>query len=127
MFLEYSEDKELWLTYADRIHLGRNYRMFGYLTNGIVRYAVDMENGVDSRGLPKNLSYGVQDELDKYKNEVHNISWLRYGEYKNVIKEAMKPGIDEERVPDEYLLLLKMMKFFKKRGYKVRITFFFDS
>lgn len=130
MFLEYSENKEFWNTFADSIHLGRNYRMFGYLTNGSVRYDLDLplNVGIDTRGTPSNLSYTVSEELEKWKNEVHNVSWLNYKEYKRIIKEALKnEKEDDERVPDEYLLLLEMMKFLKKRGYSVRIVFFFDS
>lgn len=129
-FLEYSENKEFWNTFADNIHLGRNYRMFGYLTNGSVRYDVELGFGlgIDPRGTPPNPSYTVSEELNKWGNEVHNISWLSYKEFKKIIKEALKNSKDDdEKVPDEYLLLLKMMKFLKKRGYSVRIVFFFDS
>lgn len=44
--------------------------MFGYLTNGIVRYDPNLKFGIDPKGLPKdNLSYDVQNACRLYITE----------------------------------------------------------
>lgn len=128
MFLEYSEDKITWVPFCGEIHLGRNYRTFGYLTNGAVRdHDINLKMGIDPRGLPDNLGYEVQQAVKDFGEECHNFSWLSYREYKNILEQIKKDEYYEDGIRLEYILLLKMMKFLKKRGNKVRIIFFFDS
>ena len=65
-FIEYrdKEDKReeaYWEAFSGELSLGRNYYMFGYLTNGNVRYGgVNLKFGVDPKGLPKDPSYEIK-------------------------------------------------------------------
>jgi len=58
MYVEYSDretrsdGKKYWYNFGGRFNPGRNYTLFGYLTNGQVRHSCDPKNGIDPRGLP---------------------------------------------------------------------------
>lgn len=64
-FVEFKDKKDkrndpYWRSYSDEIDLGRNYYMFGCLTNGNVRQSVKLKNGVDPKGLPDKVSFTVE-------------------------------------------------------------------
>lgn len=76
MYLEYSQKNsknpiKYWKSFGGSIGPGRNYYMFGHLTNGEVRdETMAFDDGIYPRGLPDdNLSYMVNDELRTYISE----------------------------------------------------------
>lgn len=81
-------DEPFWQSFSEQLNLGRNYGVFGYLTNGSVRYDPNLEFGIDPKGLPKdNLSYDVQNACRLYiskdgegDNETTMERALRYNE-----------------------------------------------
>jgi len=68
-FVEYKENYEedsYWRAFSDEISLGRNYFMFGCLTNGHVRYRIRLKSGIDPKGLPSGVSWEVNDSNTLY-------------------------------------------------------------
>lgn len=53
----YKTDTPYWFSFGEEINPGRNYFMFGALTNGVVRNRSNIKTKIDPRGLPGNLSY----------------------------------------------------------------------
>lgn len=136
LFIEYADkedkrDDRTWSSFSyGQISLGRNYLMFGYLTDGMVRYDVDLKYGIKPRGVPNkgNLSFEVNEEWAKDEKESHNFSWLTFEEYEMVLKAAKKELKKEgETLPIEYQAVLNTMKYFKKKGYLTRVVFWFDN
>ena len=62
-FVEFKEKNvkyDYWDCFGDEINLGRNYDMFGYLTDGLVRSSEVLKCGIEPRGLPEGkLSWDV--------------------------------------------------------------------
>lgn len=87
-FIEYKETwddgSEHWNSFSDEISLGRNYFMFGCLTNGNVRYPIRIKSGVDPKGLPPNVSWEVENANTLYITEKGE------GEYEATMSNAMR-------------------------------------
>lgn len=80
--------KTYWDSFGGEINLYRNYPMFGYLTNGVVRYGLLNFETISPRGLPEiEMSYEVEEaclyrivENPEGPNEINN---QRIDEYVN--------------------------------------------
>lgn len=62
-YLEYrqkddkNKDDPFWRSFCTKLILNRNYGMFGYLTNGKVRYDDALIDLFDPKGLPQNVGW----------------------------------------------------------------------
>ena len=130
-FIEYrskddKRDEPHWHAVSEELNLGRNYNVFGYLTDGAVRYDPNLEFGVPPKGIPKgNLSFEVKEasEEDGY----HSHSWLSFNEYEMLIEEMLKNEDEDVVVGTDYHLVLDIMKALDGRGMVPRFVFWFDS
>lgn len=53
MYVEYKrKDRDYWISFGKRFNPGRNYYIFGLLSQGV---RVGLQNGLPSKGLPDNL------------------------------------------------------------------------
>lgn len=135
LYIEYANkddkrEEKMWESVSfGSINCPRDYRIFGYLTDGHIRYNdVNLKFGIEPRGLPVDkLSYQTQNEWDTVKDEVHNPSWLTYDEYKMILKSAKKDKSIDDTIAFEYHLILKIMKELEKNRFKTRVVFWFDS
>jgi len=146
--LEYVDSRGS-LEYFAEINLLRNYDMFGIMAG--VRGGDSL---YDPKGLPSDPSHRVIEcctyyvavnPLDAspessetemlataryfgsgrlYNPDLHNFSWLSLKEYKNVLK-AYSKKYGKPNVTWESILI--SMKFFKKRGFKPRLVFWFEG
>jgi hypothetical protein len=131
-FIEYrskddKRDEPIWNAVSEELSLGRNYNVFGYLTDGQVRYNPELEFGVRPKGLPKgNLSFEVREANgdDEYN---HSHSWLSLNEYEMLIEEMLKSEDEDVFVGTDYHLVLDIMKSLDNRGMVPRFVFWFDS
>lgn len=110
---------------SDQINLDRNYNLFGYLTNGQVRYDPDMEYGINPRGLPEYPSHEVEEFSDP--TNTHSHSWLTYEEFVEILELMRKNEDKDVFVPIQYYAILGVMKALVEVDMKVRFVFWFDS
>lgn len=144
--LEYV-DSRCSVEYFASLYLGRNYDLFGLMAG--VRGGEPL---YEPKGLPSDASHGVIEKCTYYvavnpsetstseqemllsarsfgggrfyDSDFHTFSWLSLKEYKNVLKEYTKKH-GRPHAPWESVLMF--MKLFKRRGYKPRLVFWFDS
>jgi hypothetical protein len=65
-----SDGKKYWHNFGGRFNPGRNYGLFGFLTNGKVRYDCSPKHGIDPRGLPEgDLSWYAEHDSRLYITE----------------------------------------------------------
>lgn len=131
-FIEYRDkddkrDEPNWNSVSvDELSLGRNYNVFGYLTDGQVRYDPELKFGVHPKGLPKgNMSWEVNEQYKE--GDVHTPSWLSLNEYEMLIEEMLKNEDEDVYVGIDYHLVLDIMKALDNRGMVPRFVFWFDS
>ena len=162
MYIEYAEKKKYngkkyWQTFGGEIYPGRNYELYGYLTNGQVRYDVDFRNGISPKDLPDNLSYEVEYDsrlwiTDEGKGD-HEITLEKAIQYPPIYndengvpksinhpdwhshswltlkeyKRILKKAKEDTVIGIEYKVILNVMKSFRKEGFDVRLIFWFDN
>lgn len=118
-------DEPHWNSVSEELSLSRNYNVFGYLTDGQVRYDAELEFGIQPKGIPKgNLSYEVKESLGE---DEHSHSWLSMNEYEMIIEEMLKNEDEDVYVGTDYHLVLDIMKALDKRDMVSRFVFWFDS
>lgn len=87
-FVEYKETwdngHEQWTAFSGELDLGRNYFIFGCLTNGNVRYPIKIKPGVEPKGLPSIVSWEVEHANTLYITEKGD------GERETTIANALK-------------------------------------
>ena len=130
-YIEYRDkddkrDEPHWYSVSEELSLGRNYNLFGYLTDGIVRYDPELKFGVHPKGIPKGVvSYEVREAYKE--DDTHTPSWLSLNEYEMLIEEMLKNEDEDVFIGTDYHLVLDIMKALDNRGMVPRFVFWFDS
>ena len=108
-YIEYEAPGEDWITCFCSLHLDRNYSLFAALAG--VRGGFPK---IPPRGMPKNTSLEVADELAFWNKDAHSHSWLSPWELMDVTRDVHSIQIDA---------LLNTMRFFPNS----RLVFWFDN
>jgi hypothetical protein len=145
-----------WINYGNRINPGRNYWIFGLMSDGV---RASFPESKSAKGLPSDLGYASRwdallyiDEKEskghctllqatKWKGKIyerdgkpyatdhpdwHSHSWLSTAEYEEVLNTY--DAMDSANYPEaEYRALLASMKELEKHGNEVRLVFWFDN
>lgn len=112
---EYPEDTHpLWYTFIKGCSLGRNYKMFGALSDGVRGY-----DGLPQRGIPEK-AYNDEGQLGD-----HSFSWCTPDEFQEAMEKVEK---DEEwKMGPDYKAILDLARALEKAEWKVRFVYGFDS
>lgn len=85
-FIEFKpKEYDYWDSFGGELNLGRNYEMFGFLTDGEVRSGDSLKSSIPPRGIPDGkLSWDVDDSLKLYITEDGK------GEHETTLEDAQR-------------------------------------
>jgi len=76
--------EDQWHCYG-QCDIGRNYQLFGYMAKGV---RMDVENAMECRGLPQDMSVVTDCHYKDWDLDAHNMSWMSLGEMQQLCKWA---------------------------------------
>ena len=100
LYVEYNKkkaEKDYWWSFGSRFNLGRNYLIFGLLSEGV---RCDVEGSIKPKGLPENLSFTTNNDNSLYISEnSHEERSCSLEQAKRWEKNGYKITYNENNVP----------------------------
>lgn len=120
-------DTTHWWTWATNVNGCRDYGMFGYMA-GI---RSNIRPFVNTKGIPKDLSYEISDYIKNYGSDGHSHTWFSPKEFTIIcaLRQLNDGTLTKFEMSTDWIVLRGVVQLLEKHygNDNVRLIAFFDN